>query len=77
MRIVAVLVSAALCMGLVACGEKPQVAGARKADQSPYATAAGAYTTGEWKQGDATAWERHLNARAQKGQNEYGRTGAQ
>jgi len=66
---------AGLCLGLAACGEKPQVAGARKADQSPYSTATSAYTTGDWKQGDATAWERHLNARAQQGQNEYGRTG--
>ena len=65
----------ALCLGLAACGEKPQTAGTRKADIAPYATATGAYTAGEWKQGDATAWERSLNARAQNGQNEYGRTG--
>jgi len=66
---------AVVCVGLVACGEKPQTAATRKADQAPYATSASAFTTGEWKQGDAVAWERHLNARAQSGQNEYGRTG--
>ncbi len=66
---------AGLCLALVACSEKPQVAGSRPAHLAPYATAAGAHTVGDWKQGDAAAWERHLNARAQMGQNEYSRTG--
>ncbi len=66
---------AALCLGLMACTEQPQVSGTRKADQSPYATASSPYSTTEWKQGDAASWERSLNARAQRGQNEYGRTG--
>jgi hypothetical protein len=64
-----------LCLGLTACGEKPQVAGTRSADQAPYATAATPFSAPDWKQGDATTWERNLNARAQRGQNEYGRTG--
>ena len=66
---------AVVSLGLAACGDKPQVAGKRSADQAPYATAATAYSTAGWKQGDAETWERNLNARAQRGQNEYGRTG--
>ncbi|MBA4175996.1 MAG: hypothetical protein C0505_05470 [Leptothrix sp. (in: Bacteria)] len=74
MRIIVTMSVGALLMGLAGCGEKPQVIG-KRSDQAPYATAAGAYRTGDWKQGDAASWERHLNARAQQGQNEYGRTG--
>lgn len=68
--------AAALCLGLVACGEKPQTAGKRKADQSAYATAAGAYTAGDWKAGDSAGWELQLTRRAQNGQNEYTRASA-
>lgn len=75
MKLLATFGFGALCLALVACGEKPQASGSRKADTAPYTTAAGAYTAGGWKQGDATAWDRHMNARAQSGQNEYGRTG--
>jgi hypothetical protein len=62
-----------LAVVVSACGEKPQTSGTRKADQAPYATATGAYTAGTWKEGDAAAWEKQLNSRAQNGQNEYSR----
>jgi hypothetical protein len=75
MKIAITLSLAGLCLGLAACGDKPQVAGTRSADQAPYATAATPFSTSDWKEGDAATWERNLNARAQRGQNEYGRTG--
>ena len=59
-----------------ACSETPQTSGTRKADQAPYATPSGGYTAGTWKQGDAAAWEKQLNSRAQNGQNEYSRASA-
>lgn len=65
-----------LAVVVSACGEKPQTSGTRKADQAPYATATGAYTAGTWKEGDAAAWEKQLNSRAQNGQNEYSRASA-
>ncbi len=63
----------AAALALSACTEKPQTASQRKSDQAPYATASGAYTAGNWKEGDSKAWERQLNTRAQNGQNEYSR----
>lgn len=68
-----VVVVGVLGMLTSACSEKPQTAGTRKADQAPYATAAGGYTAGAWKQGDAVAWEKQLSSRTQNGQNEYSR----
>jgi len=75
MRRTTTLGLAILSLGLVACGEKPQVAGKRTPDQAPYTTAATPFSAADWKSGDAETWERNLNARAQRGQNEYGRTG--
>ncbi len=60
---------------LSACMEKPQVANARKADVSPSAGAAPAFTAPGWKQGDAASWEQQIKSRAQ-GQNEYQRASA-
>ena len=62
-----------LALVVSACTEKPQTSGTRKADQAPYTTPAGSNTVGNWKQGDAAAWESQLNKRAQNGQNEYSR----
>lgn len=71
-------VSATVVLAVVVsgCSEKPQTSGTRKADQAPYATANGGYTAGTWKEGDAAAWEKQLNSRAQNGQNEYSRASA-
>ena len=66
----------AVALGLLACGEKPQTAGTRKADTSPYATATGTHSAAGWKVGDTLSWERQLASRAQMGQNEYTRTGS-
>ena len=62
-------------LGLAGCGEKPQTAGTRKADTSPYASATGTHSASGWKTGDTVSWERQLSSRAQYGQNEYTRTG--
>jgi major membrane immunogen (membrane-anchored lipoprotein) len=62
----------AACSLLVACGDKPQTSGQRKADAAPYTGAQAAYTAGGWKAGDAVAWEAQLKTRSQ-GQNEYSR----
>ena len=65
------LLSSALV--LVACGEKPQTATARKGDVSPSQGAMAAYTAEGWKPGDATSWETQMKRRAEQ-QNEYART---
>ena len=66
---------ALLCVGLVACGEKPQTATQRKADGRPFDGPASAYTVGGWKAGDEVSWEAQMRSRSQ-GQNEYSRTGS-
>jgi len=68
--------AATLCLGLPGCGEKPQTAGARKADTKAYSAATGTDTAGGWKVGDKASWEAHLATRTKNGQNEYTRTGA-
>ena len=64
-----------LCLGLAACGEKPQTATQRKADGHAYGGPASAYTVGSWKAGDQESWDAQMRTRAQ-GQNEYSRTGS-
>jgi hypothetical protein len=74
-RLLHTAVALALGMALVACGDKPQTATARKADVAPAKGGVSAYTAPGWKPGDATSWEQHLKKRSE-GQNEYTRTGA-
>ena len=74
-RLVAIGAAAALSLGLLGCGEKPQTSGTRKADSRPYTAATGTHTASGWKAGDATSWEGQINSRTQNGQNEYIRTG--
>jgi hypothetical protein len=70
----AVTLAAGLAVGLLAgCGEKPQTA-VRKSDTAAYQGSAGTHTTGDWKAGDAKAWEAQIKQRAQYGQNEYSRS---
>jgi hypothetical protein len=61
---------------LAACGEKPQTATARKADDKPWDSAATKFDAAGFKPGDKAAWEQQLKSRNQ-GQNEYSRTSAQ
>ena len=67
--------AAAVGLGLLGCGDKPQTSGTRKADSHPYTAATGTHTAAGWKAGDATSWESQMKSRAQNGQNEYTRTG--
>ena len=69
-----IALAGALCLGLVACGEKPQTASGRKADTKASDGPASAYTAAGWKPGDAKSWDQQLLARS-VGQNEYARTG--
>jgi hypothetical protein len=73
----AVLAGAALTTSLLlsGCGDKPQSMGKRKSDTSASSGADAAYTVGNWKAGDAAAWESQLKTRAQS-QNEYSRDAA-
>ena len=73
-RLVAVGAATALSLGLLGCGEKPQTAGTRKADSSPYTAATGTHTALGWKAGDAASWESQIATRTRNGQNEYTRT---
>ena len=74
-RLVAVAAAAAVSLGLLGCGEKPQASGTRKADARPYTTATGTHSASGWKAGDAASWEGQMTTRTQNGQNEYTRTG--
>ncbi len=58
---------------LSACGEKPQTLGGAKQDAAPYTGVGTAFSDAQWKQRDRAAWESHLKARAQQGQNDYNR----
>ena len=68
MRLLIVLVALAT---LAACGEKPQGLGLPKSDAPAFAGTGGNFTAPGWKAGDKTAWEQHLKARQQNGQNDY------
>jgi len=59
-------------MGLVACGEKPQVLGTQH-DATAYSGVTHAFAAPGWKAGDKTSWEQHLRARAQYGMNDNSR----
>jgi hypothetical protein len=68
-------------MGLAACGQSAQenaTGQAIKDDGAPY-TGVGQsqYAQGGWKAGDRNSWEQQLKTRAQYGQNDYQRIGAQ
>jgi hypothetical protein len=70
----------AALLGLAACGDQPQEMNANgvKQDGAPY-TGVGQsqYVQAGWTAGDKTSWEQQLKARAQYGQNDYQRVGAQ
>ena len=74
------IAAAALTLGLTACGDQPQEMNSAgvKQDGAPY-TGVGQsqYAQSGWKTGDKDSWEQQLKARAQYGQNDYQRIGAQ
>jgi hypothetical protein len=67
-----------MAVSVVGCGEKPQTAGqgpVKKSDAKAWAEAQNsAYVDAGYKPGDKAAWEAHLKARTERGQNEYTRT---
>lgn len=70
----------AALLGLAACGDKPQEMNANGVKQDDAAfTGVGQsqYVQSGWKAGDKGSWEQQLKARAQYGQNDYQRIGAQ
>ncbi|WP_298831635.1 hypothetical protein [uncultured Piscinibacter sp.] len=71
-----ILIVMTLAAGLVACGEKPQTAGSKKADGKSWDAAQNAFVAEGWKSGDQASWETQMKTRAQ-GQNEYSRASAQ
>lgn len=73
------LVAVAL-LGLAACGEKPQEMNANgvKQDNAAFSgVGQSQYMQAGWTAGDKGSWEQQLKARAQYGQNDYTRVGAQ
>ncbi len=74
MKCLTASLAALVCLGLAACGEKPQTSGARKTATPAYEGPATAFTAPGWKPGDKAAWTDELRTRAQ-GQNEYVRIG--
>jgi hypothetical protein len=59
---------------LAACGETPQTSTSAKRDTPAFQGTSNPYNAPGWKAGDKTAWDLHLKARLQNGQNEYNRT---
>jgi hypothetical protein len=75
---IAMLMLAAAAVPLAGCGEKAQTAGqgpVKKSDAKGWEGAT-THTADGFKAGDKAAWEAHLKARAERGQNEYARTAA-
>ncbi|MDP2370590.1 hypothetical protein [Rhodoferax sp.] len=73
-RVTAVFALGALSLALLsACGEKPQTLGGAKQDAAAYTGVGTSFSDPQWKQRDRAAWESHLKARAQQGQNDYSR----
>ena len=74
----ALLAMAGALLGLAGCGERAQTAGqgaTKKADAKGWEGAQTTlYTAEGFKAGDKAAWEAHLKARTERGQNEYTRT---
>jgi hypothetical protein len=73
MKPIALITAAVLATQLAACGEKPQTATPRKADEKVWQSNDPAYTTAGYKAGDAAAWDAQNRQRTQA-QNEYNRT---
>lgn len=74
----ALVLVAAAALSVAGCGERAQTAGqgaAKKVDAKGWEGAPGSmYAADGFKAGDKAAWEAHLKARTERGQNEYTRT---
>jgi hypothetical protein len=73
---IAMLMLAAAAVPLAGCGEKPQTAGGgpvKKSDAKGWEGSTTHLADG-YKAGDKAAWEAHLKARTERGQNEYSHT---
>ncbi|MBK9575246.1 MAG: hypothetical protein IPO43_22490 [Rhodoferax sp.] len=68
-----VAVVAVSLLGLSACGEQPQTLSGAKQDTAAHSGVGTAFSDTQWKQRDRAAWESHLKARTQQGQNDYNR----
>ena len=68
-----VVAGAAALATLAACSEKPQTLALPKSDSAAYTGPTSAFAAPGWKAGDKAAWEQHLKARQQNGQNDYSR----
>jgi hypothetical protein len=66
---------AVVCLGLAACGEKPQTLAHRTSDGRAFEGPATAYTAAGWKPGDAAGWEAQMRTRS-LGQDDYVRAPA-
>lgn len=68
-------------LGVSACGQQAQESATGKAiknDGGPYnGVGQSQYAQGGWTAGDRNSWEQQLKSRAQYGQNDYQRIGAQ
>ena len=67
-----------VALGLVACGDQPQVLTGEgvKQDAAPHSgVGKSQYAEKGWTTGDRNSWEQQLKARAQYGQNDYTRMG--
>jgi hypothetical protein len=73
---IAMLMASAAVLPLAGC-DKAQTAGqapVKKSDTKAWEGAQNTAYTDGYKAGDKVAWEAHLKARAERGQNEYSRT---
>ena len=63
-------------LALGGCGETPQqIDAARKGGDAAWKGAGGGYAVPGWTAGDARSWETQIRNRAQRGQDEYPRSG--
>jgi hypothetical protein len=69
-----VLMAGAVALSLAGCGEKSQGTVKKSDAKSWEGVQTTAYAAEGFKAGDKAAWEAHLKARAERGQNEYTRT---
>jgi hypothetical protein len=61
--------------GLAGCSEQPQELRAKKTGAPSWQGTGTAYAEPGWNPGDQKSWETQMRNRAQRGQDEYTRTG--
>jgi len=77
MRTIAIVMAVFVALaGLAGCAEKPQQLDHAKKEGAPaWKGTNDAFAVPGWTQGDQKSWETQLRTRAQRGQDEYPRTG--